>query len=167
MAAGADELAVDGNASSRVFQIGSGETVTISGLTIRNGQDDNIGGGIDNEGGATLTITNSTLSGNTAGSVGNPAVEGGGIFNRGTLTIVNSTVSGNSAGGISGEGGGIYNDGTLTIVNSTVSGNTASKGAGIDNGGRHHGDDHQQHVQRQRSFSIWRRLLQPRDTADR
>src|SRR3989440_8621708 len=97
-AAGADVLAVDGNATSRVFQIDSGETVTISGLTIRNGHDDNMGGGIDNESGATLTITNSTLSSNTAGSVNNPAVEGGGIFNSGTLTIVNSTVSGNSAG---------------------------------------------------------------------
>src|SRR5947209_538948 len=37
-AAGADELAVDGNAASTVFQIGSGKIVTISGLTIRNGQ---------------------------------------------------------------------------------------------------------------------------------
>jgi hypothetical protein len=133
--AGADVLAIDGNATSRVFQIGSGETVTISGLTIRNGHDDTTGGGIDNESGATLTISNSTLSTNTAGSVGNPAVEGGGIFNIGTLTIVNSTVSANTAGGISGAGGGIFNGGTLTIVNSTVSGNTAIKGAGIDNAG--------------------------------
>jgi hypothetical protein len=134
-AAGADVLAVDGNATSRVFQIGTGETVTISGLTIRNGHDDTTGGGIDNESGATLTITNSTLSGNTAGSVGNPSVEGGGIFNSGTLTIVNSTVSGNTAGGISGGGGGMFNGGTLTIVNSTVSDNTAIKGAGVHNGG--------------------------------
>jgi hypothetical protein len=133
--AGADVLAVDGNATSRVFQIGSGETVTISGLTIRNGHDDTTGGGIDNESGATLTITNSTLSGNTAGSVDNPAVAGGGIFNSGTLTIVNSTVSANTAGGISGRGGGVLNGGTLTIVNSTVSGNTAIIGAGIDNEG--------------------------------
>jgi hypothetical protein len=87
--AGADVLAVDGNASGRVFQIGTGETVTISDLTIRNGHDDTIGGGIDNEVGATLTITNSTLSGNMAGSVGNPSVQGGGICNSGTLTIVN------------------------------------------------------------------------------
>ncbi len=134
-ATGTDVLAVDGNASSRVFQIGSGERVTISGLTIRNGHDDNMGGGIDNESGATLTITNSTLSSNTAGSVNNPAVEGGGIFNSGTLTIVNSTVSGNSAGGIAGSGGGIENFGTLTILNSTFSGNTAIKGAGVHNNG--------------------------------
>jgi hypothetical protein len=133
--AGADVLAIDGNAGSRVFQIGSGETVTISGLTIRNGHDDNIGGGIDNEGGAALTITNSTLSANTAGSVNNPAVAGGGIYNSGTLTIVNSTFSANTAGGISGAGGGIYNGGTVTIINSTFSGNTAIKGAGVHNAG--------------------------------
>src|SRR6267154_1913759 len=88
--AGADVLAVDGNAAGRVFFIAASETVTISGLTIRNGHDDTMGGGIDNEGGATLTITNSTLSGNTAGSVNNPEVAGGGISNSGTLTIVNS-----------------------------------------------------------------------------
>jgi hypothetical protein len=133
--AGTDLLAVDGNDGSRVFRIASGETVIISGLTIRNGHDDTTGGGIDNESGATLTIANSTLSGNTAGSVDNPAVEGGGIFNSGTLTIVNSTVSANTAGGISGGGGGVFNGGTLAIVNSTVSSNTAIIGAGIHNPG--------------------------------
>jgi hypothetical protein len=131
--AGAEVLAVDGNASSRVFHISSGERATISGLTIRNGHDDNVGGGIENENGATLTIANSTVSSNTAGSVGNPAVLGGGIYNLGTLTIVNSTVSGNVAGGTSGGGGGIFNNGPLTISNSTVSANTALTGAGVHN----------------------------------
>src|SRR5436853_4445130 len=50
--AGADSLAVEGNAISRVFQIGPSETVTISDLTIRNGEG-NFGGGILNGGGAT------------------------------------------------------------------------------------------------------------------
>ena len=115
--AGADVLAVDGHATSSVFQIGSGKTVTISDLTIRNGEG-NFGGGILNGGGATLTITDSTLSGNIGGF-------GGGIFNTGTLTIVNSTVSGNTAS----EGAGIYNGATSTITNSTFSGN-AAPGAG-------------------------------------
>jgi len=89
-----------------------------SGLTIRNGQG-NFGGGILNGDAATLTITDSTLSGSTAGF-------GGGAFNAGTLTIVNSTVSGNMAS----EGAGIYNAGatTSTITNSTFSGNTAGGG---------------------------------------
>jgi len=74
--AGADLLAVDGNATSRVFQIGSVKSVTISALMIRNGQG-GLGGGIFNADSATLTITNSTLNGNTAGL-------GGGVFNAGT-----------------------------------------------------------------------------------
>ncbi len=45
-------------------------------------------------------MTNSTLSGNSAGS------DGGGIYNiDGTLTVTNSTLSGNSAGD---SGGGIF-----------------------------------------------------------
>ena len=115
--AGADVLAVDGHATSSVFQIGSGKTVTISDLTIRNGEG-NFGGGILNGGGATLTITDSTLSGNIGGF-------GGGIFNTGTLAIVNCTVSGNAAS----EGAGIYNGATSIITNSTLSGN-AAPGAG-------------------------------------
>ena len=161
--AGADVLAVDGNASIRIFQIGSDKTVTISDFTIRNGHDDVSGGGILNGNGASLTITscivsgssagniqgqgggifnsgtltivNSMVSGNTAGAAGGVSGDGGGICNRGMLTIVNNTISGNMAISKSGSGGGIFNDGTATIVNSTISDNTASKGAGIDNAG--------------------------------
>lgn len=116
--AGAGLLAVDGNAASTVFQIGPNKTVTLSGLTIRNGEG-NFGGGIMNGDAATLTIINSTLSGNTGGN-------GGGSFNSGTLSVVNSTVSGNMAS----EGGAIYNSGAgaLTITNSTFSSNTAGGG---------------------------------------
>src|SRR5207253_8681064 len=101
-----------------------GETVAISGFTIRNGHAGNAGGGIDNENNATLTITNCTISGNAAGL-------GGGTFNNGMLTIRNTTISGN----FSSNGGAAYNSGggTLTINNSTVSGNSASSGGGIFN----------------------------------
>src|SRR5947199_7008401 len=122
--AGADVLAVDGNAAGRVFFIALGETVTISGFTIRNGHAGNAGGGIDNEDGSTVTVTNCTLSGNSAGL-------GGGMFNGGPLTIGSTTISDNSAA----NGGGIYNSGggTTTITNSTVSGNTAGSGGGVFN----------------------------------
>src|SRR6516164_10283978 len=89
--AGADVLAIDGNAASVVFFIfrnAPGETVTISGLTIRNGRGGELGGGIENE--ETLTVANTILTGNMAAF-------GGGIFNSGTATIFNTTVSGNSA----------------------------------------------------------------------
>jgi len=48
------------------------------------------GGGMHNLG--TLTLTDSTVSGNSAASFG------GGVFSDGTLAVTNSTVSGNSAG---------------------------------------------------------------------
>ena len=109
------------------------------------------GGGIYNRGGM-VTLTNSTVSGNTA------SYDGGGIFNYGgEVTLINSTVSGNTA---SGDGGGIsttdissmgslppnvlfgatqgasYPDSSLVnLVNSTISGNTASgNGGGISTG---------------------------------
>ena len=81
---GASNLAVDGNHTSRVFYIGSSVTVTLSGLTIQNGSA-NSGGGIFNYFFATLTLTNSTVSGNTA------VFGAGGIRNFGTLTLNGST----------------------------------------------------------------------------
>lgn len=122
--AGAGVLAVDGNTTSRVFQTIGGEAVSISGLTIRNGQSAQ-GGAILNADNVMLTIADSTLNDNTAGL-------GGGVFNSGALTIVNSTFSGNMAT----QGGGIYNSGSgvLTISNSTFSGNAASEtGGGVFN----------------------------------
>jgi len=120
--------------------------VTLSKLTIRNGLSGS-GGGVYNVG--TLTINNSTLSGNAAvGDLGQcffpPCYgTGGGIYNIGALTINNTTLSGNSTGGRpAGFGGGIYNHfglGPLIISNSTLSGNSAfgsgSRGGGIDNAG--------------------------------
>ena len=87
----------------RIFSI-SANNVTISGLTIANGNSPSNGGGISITGG--LTIANCIISCHTTGS------SGGGIVSSHTLSIVNSTISGNSATG--GFGGGIYNTGTAT-----------------------------------------------------
>jgi len=128
---GAGILAISGGNAGRVFDVSKGVLVTISNLTIKDGEPGEgypNGGGIYNEG--TLTLTNTTVSGNRA-------LGGGGIDNAGTLTLINSTVSGNSATNLYASGGGIYNAGTLTLINSTVSSNSAStSGGGIYNGGR-------------------------------
>src|SRR5881396_2800162 len=133
---GAANLAVNGNAASRVFLLLSGQTVTISGLTITNGQaSPSSGGGIYNDH-STLTVSSCTISGNSA-------FDGGGIYNNGfsngsaTLTVSNCTISGNSA---SYGGGGIFNDGnygsaTLEVLSSTLSSNSAPDGGGIYNNG--------------------------------
>ena len=92
---------IDGNKSSRVLTINFGITVSISGVTIRNGQTVDGAAGIANSG--ILSLTNSTVSGNNSG--GHNGAFGGGIINSGTLTLTNSTVSGNSTIG----GGGIIN----------------------------------------------------------
>lgn len=74
-------------------------------------------GGISSSG--TLTIVNSTISGNTGDT------SGGGLVTSGTTSLYNVTIAENTAGvGGSGSGGGIYvNAGTTTIRNSIVANN--------------------------------------------
>ena len=80
------------------------------------------GGGIFNAGG-TVTITDSSVSQNGAGTSDPiPGGNGGGIVSSGMLTITNSTIENN---GCAVTGGGILSDGILTITNSTISGNGA------------------------------------------
>jgi hypothetical protein len=133
---GSNNLAVNGNGQSRVFYINPSKTVTIDGLTVVNGYSD-YGSGIYNDH-AKLTVSNSTVSSNSAES-------GGGIVNFGlggdaTLKMSNCTVSSNSAE----SGAGIVNFGrggtaTLKMNNCTVSGNSANDGGGISNSGFHGG----------------------------
>ncbi|NEO55453.1 MAG: DUF4347 domain-containing protein [Okeania sp. SIO3B5] len=110
--------------SDRVFHVLEDAALQLENLEITRGFVNNRGGGISNSG--TLTISDSTISGNSASSFG------GGVYNRGTLTISDSTISSNSASSL---GGGVDNFfGRLTISNSTISGNSASYfGGGVNN----------------------------------
>lgn len=118
---GAASLTLSGGNVTRVMEVGPGVTLNLEGVTVADGME-YFGPGISNAG--TLTVTNSTFSGNTA------TVTGGGIYNAGTLTVANSTFSGNSS---EQDGGGVANFGTLTVTNSSFSGNTASVfGGGIE-----------------------------------
>ena len=72
-----------------------------------------------------LTITNSTISGNSAGSTG------GGIDHRaGSVTVRHSTITGNSA---PTNGGGIrnYDSGTMATRNSIIARNMAAPGPDV------------------------------------
>ena len=127
--AGAGKTTIDATGlGDRILSIASGASVTLTGLTLTGGGAPNgatdanadggsggaggDGGGIDNAG--NLTLTNTTLTANTAGSGG-----GGGFANSGVA---------GGTGGAGGSGGGIYNTGTLTVNNSTISGNSAGDG---------------------------------------
>jgi hypothetical protein len=87
------------------------------------------GGGIFNYYG-TVTLTNTTVAGNTAS-------DSAGIASNGVLSLTDVTVSGNTAS--TGDGGGIANGsiGTATLTNVTLSSNKApnSGGAGMYNDG--------------------------------
>jgi hypothetical protein len=136
------DLAVSGNGASRVFRVGPGVVVTISGLTIRNGATSGAypgdrGGGIFNDH-STLKVSNCIVSGNSASQ------DGGGIYNNAfggsaTLQIIDSTLNGNSA--LNGNGGGIASNGelgraTLQIASCVIGGNSAGNlGGGVLNQG--------------------------------
>lgn len=122
--AGAGSTILDGTMSGRALETSG--TVTLTGMTIRNGRVDTTdifgGAGIANFG--TLLVQDSAVTSNSTNS------GGGGIFNNNQLTLINSEVSGNSAGSI---GGGIvnYSNDTFTATNSLIANNDAVQGGGI------------------------------------
>jgi hypothetical protein len=125
-------VTVDAGGLSRVFQVDKGVTATISGLTIAGGSTLYSGGGLYNSG--TVTLTNCTISGNTAGN-------GGGVDNRigATLTMTNGSITGNSTPRL---GGGILNFGMVNLTGVTISGNSAGLyGGGLMNGDSGQGEE--------------------------
>ncbi len=129
---GSSSLTISGNNGNagrnfNIFTISSKGNLAISGVTVSGAITSSSGGAFSNSG--TLTVSNSTISGNSAIRF-NSGGGGGGIYNGGTLTVSNSTIFGNST---NNNGGGIYNGGTLTVSNSTISGNKATNGG--DGGG--------------------------------
>ncbi len=141
---GAGVLAISGNHQSRVVNIaaGAGNTVEISGLTIKEGSTKSDGTDFFGGGGVliqsgTVNLIDSVITANSATNSGNPS--GGGVDNEGgvvTITrcaITNNTITNNIASnGAFYLGGGVFNEGTsMTINNSTISGNVCGPfGAG-------------------------------------
>ncbi|MGA7521133.1 MAG: right-handed parallel beta-helix repeat-containing protein [Acidobacteriaceae bacterium] len=134
---GAGQLTVSGGNSAAVgtiFTINSLQNVSISGLTIANGNgSDNGNGDTYYPGGiyvyGNLTVNNCTFSGNSA-ITGTAGAHGTGgaihIASGGALTVNQSTFTGNSAAW----GGAINDYGTLTVSDSTFVGNSATGDSG-------------------------------------
>ena len=90
------------------------------------------GGGIRFFSSRNLTLTGSTVSGNSTSGI---FARGGGIYATGDVSLTSSTVSGNSTTGRSAHGGGILAyDGDVSLTSSMVSGNSTS-GRYADGGG--------------------------------
>jgi DNA-binding transcriptional ArsR family regulator/uncharacterized protein YndB with AHSA1/START domain len=132
---GAAKTIIDGGGiAGEIITSNPSTTITVSGVTMRNGGSVGDGGGIYNCG-STVRIINSIISGNHVTRGPGTFGYGGGIYNcpGGTMAIINSTLRGNRAD----VGGAICNGGILTISGSTFSGNEARKqrGGGIFNYG--------------------------------
>jgi len=111
-----------------------GGTATLTNVAVLSNTSNFDGGGIDNKTGATLVLTgsdvltNTTVTGTTAGS-------GGGLNNNGTAVLANDTIAGNSTGNSTqaggGNGGGIATTGVLSATNVTINANqTGAFGSG-------------------------------------
>jgi hypothetical protein len=123
-------LTISAQDRTRIFEVPSGVSATISGLTLANGYahvtatDSGFGGAILDSG--TLTL-------NDMGFFNNTSAAGGGAIDAfgsptDTLTISGSIFSGNRA--IAGFGGGIGTTDILTVTSSTFVDNTAPSGGG-------------------------------------
>ena len=158
IAPGANLLTISGRNLFRVFQVSSGVTATLSGMTITGGNGsggggailvfnpnttlnlnrsritgntvtNGNGGGLLNSDNAVVNISDSTFDNNTS------MFNGGAIQNETAtmMTIRNTTISGNTANSSSPLGGGGIHQtgtGTLTITNSTITNNTAAGNGG-------------------------------------
>ncbi len=130
---GQGPVTISGSGVSRVFQIDSQVTATITGLTIASGSANGNGGGVYNAGGATLDIQDCTIEFSSATGMG------GGLDSDGTATLTDCTISGNTSDGY---GGGVENSGynskaaAMTLTDCIMSGNSSAPGsAGLNNNG--------------------------------
>ncbi len=124
-------LTINGNNQSRILEIDNGTAVTITSLSLINGEVSSpsstcplyCGGGILVNNGANLVLNDVVFNNNSASN-------GGGIYiDHGTGTIVNSSFNENSA---NNDGGGIFSSyNSLTLTNTTFISNTANRGGAI------------------------------------
>jgi Right handed beta helix region len=120
---GAGVITISGEDAYAIFQLDSTEDgfpVSISGLTLADGNTPDSGGAI-NTYNADLTLTGMVISDNVANNSGGAIDAYSGL---GALTVRDSTLTGNST--VAGVGGAIYAAGQpIAIVNSTFAGNSS------------------------------------------
>jgi hypothetical protein len=120
---GADLLSIDANNDSEVFNLSTGSSATLNGLTITGGNG-SYGGGIEADSRTTLNVNDCVVTDNSADA-------GGGIwFDGSAVTINDTTFSGDSS---QYDGAGLTAGCTdVTVEGCTFSGNTASnEGAAV------------------------------------
>ncbi len=119
--AGARSTVIDARGTSGAFEVPSGSSATLAGLTVTGGNAPTGGGAFVAEGGQ-LSVYSTIFRGNVA------AGRGGAIATAGSLATFNSTFSGNRAAA----GGALASEpnGSSAIISSTFSGNSATGSGG-------------------------------------
>ena len=123
---GSSLVTINGDDTSRIFNINTGVTVSISGMTVTHGHVNSGGGGIYNAG--SLTLNNVIVTNNYA------YYRGGGIYSDGTLTMTDSQVTQNSTVQ-SAAGFYLYLGSTTNLTNVLIQGNTITGPGGSGVGG--------------------------------
>ena len=128
---GKDLTILDGDSLDRLFEVHSGATVILSGVTITKGKAA-FGGAIYNSG--NLSISDSKIENNQALGINgvNGAAGSNGLPSGGNPRAGGTGGSGSSGG--DAIGGAIYNSGIITMTNTAISDNQAIGGRG-GNGG--------------------------------
>lgn len=122
---GAGNLTLSGQNTVRVLTV-TGGSVTLSGLTVADGKDSSLGGGISVAGTTTLVLDSVVLRNNNAANGGGITVSAGG-----TLSVTRSSFQNNSTTSVGG--GGLINFGSATLTGNTFVGNTAPINGGAIN----------------------------------
>lgn len=112
-------------ANGGAINANSGVALTLSHCRV-SGNNALRGGGLYVTSDSSLTLLNSTVSGNTTSGTAGTGSSAGGIHNEGILNVTNSTISGNveNTGG-NNHGGGLWTNGPTTINSSTITDNQA------------------------------------------
>ncbi len=122
---GPDTLSISGDNAYRVIEIASSTVVTISGLTIRDGNGTgDYGGGIRCEGALLL---------DTVDVVSNTAYVGAGMYIwNGSATLSGTQIISNVATGVEASGGGLYlESGSVMLKGGQIAHNAAYYGGGV------------------------------------
>ncbi|MCB0150638.1 MAG: right-handed parallel beta-helix repeat-containing protein, partial [Caldilineaceae bacterium] len=121
-----------GTGNRRVFFVRINTYVTMNQITVRGGNLNNadgagffLDGDVTGTAGAHLTLTNSTVTGNTLTGTANVSGAGISVQPNATLTVRNSTISGNISAQFNG---GISSRGQVTLDGVTITGNSAASG---------------------------------------
>jgi hypothetical protein len=130
--AGSASTIISGGRRDRVFEVSTSADVTINDLTVRGGSHPQVGAGIMNAEGGTVTVAGSVLQANKA------AKFGGGVANAqsGTVRLVDRTRLSTNSAGEAGSAVANLAAGSIEITQSTISANSSALGgAAISNTG--------------------------------